>query len=175
MLHIIPKYEHIVSRGNDINGFRICSGFFLIMRDSNSSMEVGSGRRGASVSTRCSELTLVCLSNSWQTRCQQPNTEAYIGRRMQFMFALLERAVEGRAVVFEEEIWTSYVLASKCRTCHRQLKRLPRYYDEVLATKIAADFLQQFWYLYSKSDRINFASSKLKKKFNGHFQKHLQK
>jgi len=64
------------------------------------------GRRGALESTRCSELTLVCLSNSWQTWCQQPNTEAYTGPRMQFMFALLERAAEGQAVVFEEEIWT---------------------------------------------------------------------
>jgi len=131
-------------------------------------------RRGVLVSTRCSELTLVCLSNSWQTRCQQPNTEAYIGPRMQFMFALLERAVQGRAVVFEEEIWTLYVLASKCRTCHRQRQRLTRYYDEVLATKMKADSRQQFWYLYSKPNRINFVSSSLKKKLKSHFQTHLQ-
>jgi len=40
MLHIIPKYECIVRGGNDINGFRICSGFFPIMRDTNSAIEV---------------------------------------------------------------------------------------------------------------------------------------
>ena len=134
------------------------------------------GRRGDLVSTRRSKLTLVCLSNSWQTRCQQPNTQAYIGPKMQFMFALLERAVEGPVVVFEEEIWTVYVLASKCRTCLRQLQRLPRDYDEVLATKIKVDFRKQFWYPYSKSDRINFLSNSFKKnKINGHFQTHLQK
>lgn len=46
MLHIIPKYEYIVNSGNDINGFRIYSSFFLIMRDSNSAMEVGVGEEG---------------------------------------------------------------------------------------------------------------------------------
>jgi len=46
MLHIIPKYEYIVNGGNDINGFRICSGFFRIMRDTNSAMETGVQEEG---------------------------------------------------------------------------------------------------------------------------------
>jgi hypothetical protein len=62
------------------------------------------------------ELTLVCLSNSYQTRYQQPNPQVDIDPRIQFMFGQLEQDVEEPVVVLEEYIRGVWALASKCRT-----------------------------------------------------------
>jgi hypothetical protein len=41
ILHVIPQYEYLYLCVNEINGFRIRSGFFHIMRDTNSAIGVG--------------------------------------------------------------------------------------------------------------------------------------
>jgi hypothetical protein len=89
-MYILLEHVYGINNADHINRFRICPELF----HTNSDTRGG----GASVSTRCSELTLVCLSNSCQTRCQQPNTQADIGPRIQFMFARLEWEAE-------EQLW----------------------------------------------------------------------
>jgi hypothetical protein len=49
MVNVIPQYEYVVKTDNEINRFRTCSGFFRIMRDTNSDMRVGAGGGGGAL------------------------------------------------------------------------------------------------------------------------------